>query len=277
MHRGVLALSFLLLAAAAAGAAAYDDFARGLNAVQRGESDTAIAAFSAAIAAGDLSPGLMPQAYRDRGIAYLQKGDCDPALADFAAGLKLKPADGDITRQHARAAACIGKTDIALADLTALIDAKFSSDIYQDRGMLRWRTGDFPGAASDFAAYIAARPWDAHGTLWLEMVRARAGQLQPDVAAHDARQYDDEKWPAPLLALYAGKSTPEQALAAAAVARDAARVPVQQCEADFYTGEWLLAKPDPEGGKALIAKAHRECPQDTIEYEDAGIELARLR
>jgi lipoprotein NlpI len=277
MRRGVLALSLLLLTAAAAGAAAYDDFARGLNAVQRGEIDTAIEAFSAAIAAGDLSPGLLPQAYRDRGLAYREKDECAPALADFEAGLKLKPADGDIMRLHADAAACLGKTDVALADLTALIDAKFSAEIYQERGMLRWRTGDFSGAVGDLTAYVAARPWDVHGTLRLEMVRARAGQLDPAVAAHDAREFDDEKWPAPLLALYAGKSTPEAALAAAAVARDAVKIVPQQCEADFYVGEWLLAKPDAEGGKALIAKARSECPHTDFEYGEAGIELARLK
>jgi hypothetical protein len=276
MQRGILAFSLLALAVAAAGAAAYDDFARGLGANLRGDRDTAIEAFTAAIAAGDLSPGLMPQAYRGRGLAHLARHECKPAFDDLDTALKLKPGDGDFTRLHASAAACLGKIDIALADLTALIDAKFAPESYRERGMLRWRAGDFTGAGADFSAYVALRPNDAYGALWLELVRARAGQLDMAVAAHDARRYDDDDWPAPLLALYAGKTTPDAALAAA-VSKDATKTAPQQCEADFYVGEWLLAKPDADAAKILIAKARGECPHDFIEYADAVIELERLK
>jgi lipoprotein NlpI len=272
MRRRVLVLTFLVLTAAGAGAAAYDDFARGLGAAQRGDRDMAIEAFSAAIAAGDLAPNLLPQAYRGRGFARLGKHQCSPALEDFDAALKLKPGDGDITRLHAGAAACLGKFDVALADLSALIAAKFAAEVYRDRGMLRWRMGDYTGAAGDFAYYIAERPKDAYGALWLELVRARAGQLDVAVAAHDVRRYDDDDWPAPLLALYAGRTTSDTALAAAAPDN-----PGQRCEADFYVAEWLIAKPDIDAGKALLAKARAECPHAYIEYNDAEAELERLQ
>ena len=57
-------------------AAGYDDFTRGISANNAGNSDTAIAAFNAALNAGDLNASFVPNAYYGRAVAYLRKGKC---------------------------------------------------------------------------------------------------------------------------------------------------------------------------------------------------------
>jgi lipoprotein NlpI len=261
--------------AMAAGAAAYDDFAAGMAANMRGDSDAAIAAFTTALSAGDLSPGLMPTAYRGRGSAYLVTGRCGLARADFEAALALRPGDGALTVLHANAARCDGKPDLALADYAALIAKQYSPDIYRERAWLRWRRGDLAGAIADFVSYAAARPKDAYGVLWLEMLRARAGTLDAATTVKDIAPFDGDDWPGPLLGLYAGTVRPE-ALAAAAARGDAASLTARQCEADFYLAEWHLSQGGESDAKPLLQSAAERCPHNFVEYDASRLELRRI-
>ncbi|HEY0107517.1 MAG TPA: hypothetical protein VGB91_15660 [Rhizomicrobium sp.] len=201
MRRIVLACLLWAAAAGAVRAAGYDDFARGVTAGVHDDFDGAIAAFTAALGDGDLSPALVPQAYRGRAEAYLARNRCADALADLDAALKLKPGAADLLAPHGIAAECLDKLDVALADYDAAVAARFSIGVTRRRGHLRWRLGDFAGAAEDFAAYVALAKQDAYGVLWLEVSRARAGTLDPKQASDDARHVDDGGWPAALLAV----------------------------------------------------------------------------
>ncbi|MEI9988781.1 MAG: hypothetical protein WDM86_01975 [Rhizomicrobium sp.] len=270
--------AFLLCGAmtGAARAAGYDDFARGLTAAARDDPDGAIAAFTVALGDGDLSAALVPQAYRGRARAYMAKGRCADALADLDAALKLKPGEGDLVAQHGFAAACLDKLDVALADYDALVAAKFSTDIYRARGILRWRMGDPAAAVADFSTYVSLFGKDPYGVLWLEMSRARAGALDPSVAADDVRHFDDDKWPGALLKLYAGKLKPD-GIAAAVAGGDASEQADRQCEADFYLGEWWLTQADTSPARPLLQRARDTCRHDFIEWGMAGAELRRLK
>ncbi len=276
MRRIVWALLLCGAVTGAACAAGYDDFARGVTALARDDTDGAIAAFTAALGDGDLSAALMPQAYRGRARAYMAKGRCADALADMDAALKLKPGEGDLVAQHGFAADCLDKLDVALADYDALIAAKFSSEIYRMRGVVHWRMGDMAAAAGDFSTYVSIVNRDPYGVLWLEMSRARIGALDLSAAADDVRHFNDDEWPGALLKLYAGKLKPD-GVAAAVAQGDASKQADRQCEADFYLGEWWLSRMDTSPAKPLLQHARDTCRHDFLEWQLAGVELQRLK
>jgi len=255
-------------------AAAYDDFARGLNANQVGDADSAITSFTAAIEASDLSKTLLPAAYRGRGEAYLHKQKCDPALADFGASLKLKPDDLAALELHADAATCLEKFDVALADIS-MLGGKADPGLYWRRARLYFAAGNYRAAVDDLVTYVGHRTKDPYPTLWLEMARMRAGMLDPKVAAHDIDDFDSDNWPAPLLALYAGKAKVEDIPAAAARGMADGRVG-RECEANYYVAEWRLANADVATARPLLEDAAAHCPPLFIEAKQARYELRKL-
>jgi len=255
-------------------AAAYDDFARGISANNVNDSDQAIVSFTAAIEASDLSKALLPVAYRGRGEAYLSEQKCDLALADLDASLKLRPGDLTTVELHVDAATCLEKLDVALAEMSAL-NGKADSEIYWKRARLYFTAGNYRAAVDDLAAYVGRRPKYAYGVLWLEMARLRGGMLDPKVAARDIDDFDSDDWPAPLLALYAGKAKEEDISSAVARGKADGRVG-RECEANYYLAEWRLAYADTAGARPLLQDAAAHCPPRFIEAAQARYELRKL-
>src|SRR5215469_16477935 len=92
MSRAPIAILLgLVLCAAPALAAGYDDFADGLTALARDDYDGAIALFTSALAAGDLTANLVPVAHLQRARAYLFKGNCPAATLDLSSAIALRP------------------------------------------------------------------------------------------------------------------------------------------------------------------------------------------
>ncbi len=56
----------------------------------------------------------------------------------------------------------------------------------------------------------------------------------------------------------------------------AAATPGEQCEAQFYVGEWRLLRGDQIGAAAAWQAAVDRCPRSFIEYKGARAELKRL-
>jgi lipoprotein NlpI len=277
--RRLFLFGFLLLVCASAqraSAAAYDDFARGLAANQQQESAIAIPAFTAALAAGDLSASLKPNAYYGRALANLRSDNCAAALSDAQAALTLLPNYKAALYLHASANECLGQFALALAEDTALIAADSTAGSYFNRGGLSWHMGNFSAAAADFKQAVQLAPKSSYGVIWLALVQARSGALDSAFMKHALSPLDDDDWPAPIVMLVAGKSTPD-AVAAAAAHGDVQTVPRQVCEADFYVAEWWLARADAASARPLLARAAANCPHNFLEYRYARIELARLK
>lgn len=269
-------LLLCLLPLAGARAAGYDDFAHGVTANAQGQRDAAIGFFSAAIAAGDLSPALLPEAYRGRGTAYFFKKQCGEALADADRALQLKPGTAQLLWLHAAAAECAGKLDLALADYTALILLNEGVDPFWKRGHLLWRKADYGGAAADFAQVVRLKPDYAYGVLWLDVTRARAGMLDPAAAISGLQALPGHDWPQPVIAVYAGRAKPDD-VAAAVAQGGKPSVADRQCEADFYLAEWWLGQKDEASARPLLERAAAQCTHDYIEYSASSLELERLK
>lgn len=278
MRRALAAALFLAACTGAAFAAAYDDFSRGVNANNRGDADAAISSFSAALAAGDLAPGYVPNARFGRARAYLQKDKCAEALSDLDEVIKLKADNIDAHVLRGAANACVNKPDAALADFNAAIGLRPSAALYEAVARFQWNYGYFPQAAEGYAqaAKLAAKdnPHRPFTLLWYAVSADRAGTLDQVKFAADVTKLDVDDWPAPLLDLYRGKMSVDKVYHEAA-SRDAQTATNQKCEADFYIGEWQLARKNEVAAKPLLQQAVSECPHNFIEYFAAQVELKR--
>ena len=274
---GAIAL-FFVMGASFALAAGYDDLSRGLYANSVGDNALAISSFTAALAAGDLAPGYIPNAYYGRAQAYLRTGKCAEALSDLNEVIKRKADDIDAYELRASAKLCLHQPDAAWADVDAATRLRPVPGIYERFGRLQWKFGFFSQAAANFAqAFKVATPGNPHRpylVLWYAMSASRAGRLDQAALAADMAVLDSGDWPAALLDFYRGKTTADQVNRAAARG-DEQTASGQKCEADFYIAEWQLANNNPLAAKALLQAAMGECPKTFVEYSAAQVELKR--
>lgn len=83
------------------------------------------------------------------------------------------------------------------------------------------------------------------------------------------------QWPAPLIRLYLGESTPEAVL----VAADDSKPETKRdhvCDADFYTGELALQRSRKDEAARLFRHAASHCPAGSTELVAANAELKAL-
>ena len=253
----------LVLISAPAFASTYDDFSRGIDANNRGDTGTAIEAFTRSIDGGDLAPSYLPSAHFGRARALLHDRRCDVARADLTDAITLRPDFVDAYSLLAEADACLGRDDAALADATAAVRLRPAAGYYFTRTRMLWNVGQFDAALADAELAVGRDPGNAYFALWQAMIALRTGkQVAVMVAA-------DDDWPKPLLDLYAGRASIEH------VRRAAGTNAAYKCEADFYIGEWTLARGKSDAGRSLIEIAARECPSDYIAAQAARRELAR--
>ena len=246
-------------------------YSRGTELAGLGDHDRAIADFNVAV---QLDPSLA-SAHYNRALSWAGKGDPDRAIEDYDAALRLNPRDA--SAHIGRALAWIAKGDFerAIADYDDAIhvDAKATAG-YFGRARAKYYAGKFESAASDF---IRAHQLDAsiYTALWIYLARKRADIPGEITLAHEAGTAGAGPWPAPIVALYLGKGTPE-ALQKESAHPDPAREREQRCEAAFYTGEWHVLRGARESAMQLLREAESLCSRTYVEHESAVAELRRL-
>ena len=247
-------------------------YTRALEWVTLGNHDRALADFDVA---AELDPKL-PGIYYNRALSWSEKGEHDRAIIDYDAALRLTPRD---VRAHTgRAVEWTMKGDYkrALADYEEVIRIEPRSMAgYFGRARVRFYAGEFMPAASDF---IRAHQLDGsvYTALWLFLARKRADIPGEKTLAQEAGTSGAGDWPAPLVALYLGKTTPD-AVQQAAADLSPARQREQRCEASFYIAHWHLLRGAREPASQLLREARTLCPTAFIEHEGAVAELRRLQ
>lgn len=243
---------------------------RGFVYREKGEAGRAIADYDRAIA---LNPK-DAKAYNNRGIAYDDKGEYDRAIADYNRAIALKPKDAKAYSNRAGAYEAKGDFEKAAADRAKAVEldpknaGTFTS--LMTLGYAKFSIGDFKGASGDFQRALETKD-DIYAMLFRYLARARAGETP--VAAEleaNAGRLQNKEWPYAVIELYLGTRSPELTLSAAVK-------PDQQCEAQFYSGEWHILGNRPGEAEALLRKAAEACPKDFIEYNAALAELKRLK
>lgn len=209
-------------------------YARGFAYYRSHKADQAIQDFSEAI---KLESGYA-DAFRERGRVYEDKGDYQHAIGDYTKAIHLKAADVDLLYSRAFDYERSGQYDLAIADLTEVIRRyPQSGDAYRDRGLAQLLSAHIAEAQQDLAQAVENRPKEPFNVIWLYVARAKSGATQVDELAQNAAQLDLKKWPAPVIELFWGKSTPEAVLKAAAD-KDPRKNGEQQCEARYYIGQY---------------------------------------
>lgn len=246
-----------------AGAGGYTDFAEGIGANNRGESDLAVASFSRAISAGDLAPNLLPTAYYGRSVAYLRRGLPRSAIDDLTAAVRLNPQSADAYDLLGFAHSSTGDFDAAIQDYSEFIRLQPGAGHgYAARARARWGAKDFQGAAADAEEAIALGAHGAYDVLWVAIARERIGKPDPQRLKQETRQLDLEKWPGPLLKLYLGTSTPDEVRNMVQLASDPAVKKAETCQAEFYIGEWLHQRGDVAALSSGYQQAAKDCPNE---------------
>lgn len=140
----------------------HENIDSGMQLLEEGDYEGALAAFSVALAEGESKREL----YRGRGIASYHMGAYEDAIAAFDTALKetngiVDAADYDMNFYLAD---CYVKTDrinTAIATYTTILNLKKEdAEAFYLRGRARLMSGDTAGTAEDFAQVIRLRPTD---------------------------------------------------------------------------------------------------------------------
>lgn len=175
-------------------------------------------------------------AYLNRGIAYGASGKSDEEIADYGKAIELDPK---------------------------------LANAWQNRGVARFDRGEFTEAADDLARAVAINT-DPYGMLFLHLARVRGGTRgTAELEANAAKLSVAANWPYAAIQLFLGRRT-IPAVRSAAVTKE------HRCEAQFYTGEWLLTVDKKPEALRPLRLAATLCAKGTIELNSTLAELKRL-
>jgi tetratricopeptide (TPR) repeat protein len=207
--------------------------------------------------------------YVNRGVAHALKGDFDHSLSDYYEAIRIDPNYARAFASRGHVFRHIGNYARAISDYSEALRLDPSdTGTYADRGFVHFITADYPQAAADLAQAIARQP-EPYPVLWRYLARVRAGGDGTAELAAAAGELKSKAWPYPVVEFYLGKRSAEDMAAAAPGAED-------RCEAQFYVGEWRLARGDRVKAKEALEAAKATCPQSFYEYDGAVAELGRL-
>jgi lipoprotein NlpI len=128
-------------------------------------------------------------------------------------------------------------------------------------------------ANADLSKASELDPEYAYYALWIHIIDKRGNMASrlPQAISH----INMMKWPAPVIRLFLGQTTPAEVLAAAD-SPDAKTRMGQVCEANFYSAELALQQGAKEESARLFRLAAAACPREFVERPAASAELNAL-
>lgn len=237
----------------------------------KGEADRAIADCTEAIRLNPKSR----DAHQNRGAAWHLKGHHDRALADYDQALALDPA---YARAHAGRGFVLSiKRDypraIAAYDTAIRHDSR-NSTAYYGRARAHLYSDAAAKALPDLRRAAALEPDDLYLALWIDLVTRRTGK-PGTLARTSTKAGDSTRWPAPVVALFLGRTTLD-AMFAAVDDPDPFQRTSNVCDAQFYGGLWSQQQGDRTEAARMLRLAVEICPQNVVEWDAARVELKQL-
>jgi lipoprotein NlpI len=202
-------------------------------------------------------------------LAWSEKAEFDRAIEDYNEAIGRAPADDLAYAERGIAWRGKGEFDNALTDITEAIRLNpKNARYYRARGYTFYYRGDFSAAAADFEQALAIKA-EMYAMLWRFLARERQGRDATTELAQNATGLSTTDWPYAVIEFYLGRRSKEGLHAAASS-------PDEQCEVQFYLGEWLLIQGDRSAGTAALKTAKQTCSKSAIEFEGAFYELKRI-
>lgn len=159
-------------------------FDAGYQAKKRGDLDTAIAQYTLAINAGDLSQEDRALAFSNRGSVYTSKGQDDRAIEDFTAAIRFDATDPDFFDSRGVSYKSKGQYDRAIEDYNAAIRIDPNHiHALNNRGNAYVAKGQHDRAIEDYNTSIRLKPNFAEA--FYNRGRAYYGKQQYDRAIED--------------------------------------------------------------------------------------------
>jgi lipoprotein NlpI len=218
------------------------------------------------------SPALAAARDDNASIAFYAEGAF--GFANHIETIRLDTKDPDA--RHNRGAKDQAKSDlnqiIVYYDAAIKHDPK-DDDAYFHRGLAKFYAGALPQALADLSQASKLDPQYAYYALWIDIIDKRGNRASGLPQA--LSKIDMTKWPAPVIRLFLGRTTPAAVLAAADDP-DADTKRGQVCEANFYSGELALQQGAKEEAARLFRLAAAGCPHEFVEGPSANAELEAL-
>lgn len=211
----------------------------------------------------------------DRGVAHKTMGNVDLAIDDFRHAIQLDPTLAIAHVNLGRALIEKKEYGPAIAELEAArAQGEQQTEFDQALADAHFRLGNFASAEKYYREWLDGDtgndPFKAYGGLHYFIAAARSSGEAPAKLQALLPKLPLSGWPRPIVDLYLGNLSPEEA--AAAASNDDER-----CEADFYIGVWKLLHGDQETAYPALQQARETCPHSFVEYEYAALELSRLQ
>lgn len=232
-------------------------------------------------AESDAAMALVPNrisSLRDRAEIYFNNGYWERALADYEMILASEPDNAEMLHYRGDAKTFLGRYEDAMRDYDRALklDPKGQAQpiaLAKTISLLDQRRYADGVVQAQIAADAA--PDNAYMLLWLNLMRAHAGKSNDQDFSRRSEKIDQKAWPYSVIAYEQGKIAEEQVWAAASAGTDAQTASNRKCEADFYMGEYKLAR-DRDGAMTLLTEAADKCYKGFIEYSGAVFELRAL-
>ena len=190
-----------------------------------------------------------------RGSAHEQNKDTARALADYAACLKANPKLPVVWQKRGELYFRLGSFKESVADFDKFIELlPDQAPHHWQRGISLYYAGRFDDGRKQFEQHKAVNPYDVENAAWHFLCAARASTPEKARAALIPVERDARVPMMQIHALFAGKMTPDDVLAAARIG-GAAQQDNQLFYAHLYLGLYFEAMGDNKAAREHILKA----------------------
>lgn len=199
--------------------------------------------------------------YSARGQALLEKGEYEKAIDDLTQAIDLPGGNAGLYGLRGWAFAAKRDYEKAVTDLTRYIEWRegrpdWQAVGYADRGRAQLYKGALAEAVKDLEKANELAPENASIALWLDIVHRRS--KLPSRLKDTSKRLDMTAWPAPVIRLFLGELTTEQAREAGKH-KDRAEQYWRACEMTFYTGQLELLRGSRDASARLFRSALQQC------------------